>query len=208
EDARVIKMSESNFEEYLKLMENLEFRKALSLWLELVSYSNSYFNRSQPWKLIATDRSACSRKLHISLRLLDYCTLMLHPFVPSGTSRIWESYHEGAIMGTFDELIAGNEKFTIKSSEIPFKKLEVQEEPKNGLNLKVGKILEAGYHPGADSLLLLKVSLGERNIKLVAGLRKYYDPDALVGRKIIVVGKSTNGTKIRGEESRGCFLLR
>ena len=205
EDARVIKMSESNFEEYLKLMENLEFRKALSLWLELVSYSNSYFNRSQPWKLIATDRSACSRKLHISLRLLDYCTLMLHPFVPSGTSRIWESYHEGVIMGTFDELIAGNEKYTIKSSEIPFKKLEVQEEPKNGLNLKVGKILEAGYHPGADSLLLLKVSLGERNIKLVAGLRKYYDPDALVGRKIIVV-ENLKWAKIRGEESQGMLL--
>ncbi len=204
-DSEALNTAASVFSEYSGLMEHLEFRKALSKWLELVSFSNTYFNTSQPWKLVVSDQEKCKTKLYISLKLLDYCTVMLSPFVPSGTSRIWSSYHREAMDKNAILNLTEKVDYDIRSSEIPFRKLELPEEPKNNLNLTVGKITEAGLHPNADGLLLLKVSLGYKGIKLVAGLRKYYDPSTLVGRKIIVV-ENLKWAKIRGEESQGMLL--
>ncbi|EQD75501.1 methionyl-tRNA synthetase [mine drainage metagenome] len=205
EDTNAMNRVEESFKLYRENMDSLEFRKALSEWLNMVSYSNAYFNKSEPWKLIGTDRKACSRKLYLSLRLLDYCTLMLNPFVPSGTARIWTLYQNTHLKGTVDELIREDKKYQVTNAEIPFKKLETHEEPKNGLNLIVGKVMEVSNHPNADSLLLLKVSLGNKEVRLVAGLKKYYDPEKLLNRKIIVV-ENLKWAKIRGEESQGMLL--
>ncbi len=204
-DSEAINIAGRVFSEYSDLMNRLEFRKALSKWLELVSYSNTYFNTSQPWKLIVSDQDKCKRKLYISLKLLDYCTVMLYPFVPAGTSRIWLSYHSGNLDKSVIDGLTEKADYNIRNSEIPFRKLELPDEPKNNLNLTVGKITEAGFHPNADGLLLLKVSLGYKDIKLVAGLRKYYEPSTLVGRKIIVV-ENLKWARIRGEESQGMLL--
>ena len=54
------------------------------------------------------------------------------------------------------------------------------------LNLKVGEIKEVDSHPNADKLYFLKVDIGDKIINLVAGIKNYYAPEDLIGRKIIV----------------------
>ena len=63
----------------------------------------------------------------------------------------------------------------------------------------------AENHPNADSLLHLRVNLGDHEIELVAGLRKYYDPASLQGRKIVVV-ENLKPSKLRGIVSQGMLL--
>jgi len=79
------------------------------------------------------------------------------------------------------------------------------------IELRTAKVLEAAPHPGADRLYLLKVDGGpgadgiREERQIVAGIRKHYTPEDLVGRTIIVVWNLAPA-RIRGEESRGMLL--
>jgi methionyl-tRNA synthetase len=73
------------------------------------------------------------------------------------------------------------------------------------LNLVVATVTRVEDHPGADRLLLLTVDLGEEERTLVAGIREFYRPQALVGKQLVVVENLEPAT-IRGVESRGMIL--
>ena len=73
------------------------------------------------------------------------------------------------------------------------------------IELKVGTIISAEPHPKADKLLVLKVDLGSEQRQLVAGIRKYYEIDDLIGKKIIVVA-NLEPAVLRGIESQGMLL--
>jgi len=73
------------------------------------------------------------------------------------------------------------------------------------VQMRVGKILEAGDHPNADKLIVLKVDLGTEQRQICAGLRGHYEPENLVGRNIVVV-TNLAPRKMRGLESDGMLL--
>ncbi len=73
------------------------------------------------------------------------------------------------------------------------------------IELVVGKILEARKHPKADKLLVIKVDIGTEVRQIVSGISKWYNPDDLVGKKVVVV-KNLKPIKLRGEESCGMLL--
>jgi methionyl-tRNA synthetase len=73
------------------------------------------------------------------------------------------------------------------------------------LDLRVGTVTKAEPHPNADKLLVLQVDMGSEQRQLVAGLRGYYEPEALTGRQIIVV-TNLPPRNMRGLESRGMLL--
>jgi len=73
------------------------------------------------------------------------------------------------------------------------------------IELKVGTIKSAEFHPKADKLLVLKVDLGGEERQLVAGIKKYYEIDDLIGKKIIVVA-NLEPAMLRGVESQGMLL--
>jgi len=73
------------------------------------------------------------------------------------------------------------------------------------LDLRVARVIEAKPHPNADKLILIKVDLGTEQRQIVAGIRGYYEPEALVG-KLIVVVKNLAPRVMRGEESQGMLL--
>ena len=73
------------------------------------------------------------------------------------------------------------------------------------VELAVGKILEARKHPKADKLLVFKVDLGTEVRQIVSGIAKFYKPEDLIGKKVVVV-KNLAPIKLRGEESCGMLL--
>ena len=73
------------------------------------------------------------------------------------------------------------------------------------LDLRVGKIVAVEDHPNADKLYVVKVDLGEEERQLVAGLRPYYEAEALVGKQVVVVA-NLEPAVLRGEESQGMLL--
>jgi methionyl-tRNA synthetase len=73
------------------------------------------------------------------------------------------------------------------------------------VKMRVAKVVEALPHPNADKLILLKVDLGDERRQVCAGLRGYYEPQALVGKNIILV-TNLAPRKMRGEMSEGMLL--
>ncbi|MCI7238200.1 MAG: methionine--tRNA ligase [Anaerococcus sp.] len=74
------------------------------------------------------------------------------------------------------------------------------------LDLVVGEILEAKEHPNADKLLVSTVDIGEDKTRtIVSGIKKWYKPEDLVGKKVIVI-KNLAPRKMRGIESQGMLL--
>ncbi|MBP6342728.1 MAG: methionine--tRNA ligase subunit beta [Candidatus Omnitrophica bacterium] len=69
----------------------------------------------------------------------------------------------------------------------------------------VAQIKEVKEHPNADRLFVLKVDTGTEVKQLVAGIRKSYTPEQLVGRRVVIVN-NLEPAVIRGEESRGMIL--
>jgi len=74
------------------------------------------------------------------------------------------------------------------------------------IDLRVGKVIEAGPHPNADKLVVLKVDLGQLGVRqILAGIKLYYQPEQLVGKSIVVV-TNLQPRMMRGLESQGMLL--
>jgi methionyl-tRNA synthetase len=73
------------------------------------------------------------------------------------------------------------------------------------VELRVAQILVAERVPKADKLLRLEVDLGYEKRQILAGIAQYYEPEKLVGRKIVIVANLAP-RKMRGLESNGMLL--
>ena len=71
------------------------------------------------------------------------------------------------------------------------------------VELRVGEIKVAERIPKADKLLRFEIDLAEEKPRqILAGLAEYYDPETLVGRKVVVVA-NLKPRMMRGLESQG-----
>ncbi|MCX7935879.1 MAG: methionine--tRNA ligase subunit beta [Planctomycetota bacterium] len=73
------------------------------------------------------------------------------------------------------------------------------------IRLRVAEVIAADFHPNADKLLRLRIRLGERIKQICAGIRGFYEPSQLIGKRIVVVD-NLEPRKIRGEISEGMLL--
>lgn len=89
-------------------------------------------------------------------------------------------------------------KFLSKHMMIPLEEFKK-------LDLKIAEIVQAEPHPNADRLWVLKIRVGSEERQIVAGIRKFYASDQLVGKKIVLVANLEPAT-IRGVQSDGMLL--
>ena len=73
------------------------------------------------------------------------------------------------------------------------------------IQLKTAKVLSAERVPKSEKLLKLQVSLGSEQRQIVAGIGKKYEPEALIGKTIVIVA-NLKPAKLMGIESQGMVL--
>lgn len=73
------------------------------------------------------------------------------------------------------------------------------------LDLRVAEVVKAERHPNADKLLVFQLKVGEETRQVVSGIAKYYKPEDLVGKKVVMV-YNLKPVTLRGIESRGMLL--
>jgi len=73
------------------------------------------------------------------------------------------------------------------------------------VELRVGEVKVAEKVKGADKLLRLEVDIGSEVRQIVAGIAKAYDPEKLIGRKVVIVA-NLQPRKLRGLESNGMIV--
>ncbi|WP_138420015.1 methionine--tRNA ligase [Aquibacillus sediminis] len=73
------------------------------------------------------------------------------------------------------------------------------------LDLRVAEVTHAEKVKKADKLLKIQIDLGAEKRQIISGIAKYYQPDELIGRKVICV-TNLKPVKLRGELSQGMIL--
>ena len=88
---------------------------------------------------------------------------------------------------------------------------EIEHEPTIGIDafknveLRTAKIIDCERVPKAKKLLKLQVDLGYEKRQIVSGIAKFYEPEDLIGKKVIIVANLAPAT-LCGVESKGMLL--
>ncbi len=199
--------------------DNYEFSKGLTFLWDYLRSINKYLVKTEPWKTGRKNPKRTSRVLLTALRAIFCSSKFVYPVMPSSTGKIikaidgenldfsWDRYKEGRKIKSIEKLFPriGKEEFFKEETKMEEEKNYVNIEDFRKMGLKVGKIIEVSEIENADKLYLLKVDMGDHQRQLVAGLKQYYSPEELIGRKIVVVS-NLKPVKLRGYESQGMLL--
>lgn len=215
---------------YYTQMNNLALNTALeSIW-QFIRRTNKYIDQTEPW-ILGRDNSRKGRLSTILYNLAEsirLSTILIYPFMPVKAKEIWRQLglesdlskirlekeaHWGNLQpGTLVKpgevifpRIDANKKATKEIKEKEKEKEIISYEEFKKIDLRVGKIIEAEPVSGTDKLLKLKINLGKEIRTIVAGVRKHYSAEDIIGKKIVIV-YNLKPTKIRGIESQGMLL--
>ncbi len=199
-------------------LEKCEFKRGIKRAMELARFGNQYLDAKAPWKQLKEDREACATTLHTAIHLAKALAVIMAPYLPFSSQRLWETLGEpGRISdAAWEDALAAPEPGRKLAEPKPlFKKLEVIEmEERNvkewpadmgKLDIRIGKIVEVNEHPNADKLIIMTVDLGDERRQLVAGLKQHYKNEELANKKIVVLC-NLQPAKLRGVESQGMLL--
>ncbi len=197
--------------------------------MNLARAGNKYFNDSEPWVTIKNNKEKCGTTLNICLQTIYTLAGLFSPVLPFSSEKIFRILNLSPV--NWDDL--GNENLKenhqLNKTEIIFPKiedevieqqlakLEVKEDSGNKIDelisiedfdkikLKVAEIVEAVNVPKSSKLIKLKVRLDDGERQVLAGIAKSYNPDELIGKKIILVA-NLKPAKLMGYESQGMVL--
>ena len=211
-DTEALQKIQETSKEVEAAIEHCSFKKGLRAVMNLAQYGNVYFDHNQPWVLLKTDPERCKTVLHISLRLVQALTVIMAPYLPFSSERIWKMLgHQHLIHHWEDALHELSIGTTLETPTPLFKKLELTDivtttDPFSKLDLRVAKILEVSDHPQADKLYIMQVDLGPLGKRtIVAGMKPYYPIQEITGKSIVMV-INLKPAVIRGVESKGMLL--
>ena len=165
---------------------------------------------------------------------LRFASVLLSAFLPDTAKKMndqiaavnttWESLKsfDGTVVGT--KVVKGENLFPridvdakleelakIQEAQKPAKreiapiKEEITIDDFEKLDLRVVKVLACEPVKGAKKLLKLKVDLGGEERQVVSGISKFYKPEELVGKNVVLVA-NLKPVKLRGELSQGMIL--
>ena len=203
-------------------IESMRVSEAIETTLQYIRSVNKYMETMAPWKLAKSDKDAAGKVLFTAAEALRISAVLLAPVMPNRTQIVLETFNAAGSSLEWGGLTPGKSlnKHDVLFPRIDVKKLEKlrqsngkKTEPNNvitfdefqNVELKTAKVLEAEKVDSADKLLKLQVEVGDEKRQLVAGIAKFYKPEELVGKMIVVVANLKPAT-IFGLESYGMLL--
>lgn len=228
-DAEVENRIKLAYEEIAKLIETLEFKEAAEKAIRLIDDANKYYDERKPWVQFKEDVPAFNDTIYTCATIIANLSNILEPFMPeaAGKVRSWfgiekptwsmidiSTLRENVKLDQVEALFTRfDEKALLSIFEEINQKKEVEKKAKeqitidylDKLDLRTAKVLEAEAVEGSDKLLKLKVSLGTETRQIVAGLKKYYAPEEMVGKTVVIVA-NLKPAKLKGIESQGMVL--
>jgi len=187
---------------------------ALRAAVRLAEFGNRFFQGRAPWQ--TGDAEAVASAVH----LVKALAILLDPFVPMVSREIY------GLLGVREPRLAELERDCagvrltaqprpllahVDIADLKRRYAMMKEEGLISLeefqrvDLRVARIVHAEEIPGAEKLLKLLLDLGDRQVQVVAGIRKHYKPEELRGRLVAMVA-NLKPAVIRGVRSEGMIL--
>lgn len=155
------------------------------------------------------------RQLGMSEEFLAWDTLKAEAVIPTGTTVIEKGIpifprldNEVEIEYIREQMrgsVKTEQEESVEESSYEEELPEINIDDFLKVDLRVATVTACKKMPKADKLLKLQVDLGYEQRQVVSGIAKFYAPDELIGRKVIVVA-NLKPVKLRGELSQGMIL--
>jgi len=213
-----------------ELFEKFKIRDGVNEIMNLARDGNKYFNDSEPWVTIKSNKEKCGTTLNICLQAIYTLAELFNPVLPFSCEKLFKMLNASPVQWRESGKSFLKEGHQIRVAEILFPKIEdeVIEEQISKLGstetaaekeaeelisydnfmktkLKVAEVLSAEKIEKSKKLMRLKVMLDDGERQVVAGIAEHYNPEDLVGKKVVVVA-NLQPAKLMGEESRGMIL--
>jgi len=201
-------------------LEKVKIKDALHNILNYSSNVNRYFQQNAPWKMIKEDKAKCGVVVNILLHQIKDLAVMIEPYLPATSSSIfkqlgietkkWDDLGKftlipGAKLGVPTVLFKKLEQKDIEALHEKYSGKQIAEPRFSDFDLEVGEIIEIQKHPNAEKLYVEKVKLSDGVRQIVSGLAKYYLPEQLLGKKVVIV-RNLKPAVLRGTVSEGMLL--
>jgi len=135
----------------------------------------------------------------------------------------WDSTHNFGML---------NKNAAIKKGEVIFPRIDIKKELENlqqaieksqsesiakkedeyisfddfsKIKMKLGQVIKCENIEGSDKLLKSQIKIGNQTVQIVSGIAKYYTPEQMIGKKVVVVS-NLKPRKIFGNLSEGMIL--
>ena len=215
-----------------KSCDALEFTRALDAIWQMVGAGNKYINDQEPWALAKQGRTdELAGVLYSALEAARAAAIMISPFMPAAAR---EMARQLGIASEFESLKWSDaaQENSLKvgtrtqgpdpifprlgSKKKEEDKPKVSQQPEQAtdtisyndfkkLDIRIAEVKSAERVEGADKLLKMQVTLGDEERQIVAGIAPWYEPDSLVGAKIVLL-VNLEPARIRGVVSNGMLL--
>jgi len=227
-DEEMLELLESYPSKIGALIDRYKIKDSVFQMMSLARAGNKYFNDSEPWVSIKSDKDKCATTISICLQTIYTLAEVFSPVLPFTSDKIFIMLN--AEQTSWDNCAKNNlsDGHQINKAEILFTKIEnkIIEEQVNKwskpeaekkevlqisfdefmkVDLKIAEILSAEKIDKSDKLLKLQVDLGDDKRQVVAGIAQSYEPNSLVGKKIVFVA-NLKPAKLFGVESQGMIL--
>lgn len=228
-DTEMIANIKSYPEKIAKLIENYKIRDAVFEMMNLARAGNKYFNDSEPWVNIKSNKEQCSTTINICLQTIYTLAEVFAPVIPFSSEKIfgmlnvspgmWNDISESTLnsghkLGKSEILFVKIEDEVMDAQINKLGKVEVVEtydmplisyEDFSKIDLRTAKILSAENIKKSDKLLKLQVKTAGGQRQIIAGIAKHYKPEELIGKNVIIVA-NLKPAKLMGNESQGMVL--
>lgn len=207
----------------------LDFARALDGIWRLLAVANKYLDEEAPWRTVKTTRERAGTALYNTLEAVRIATILLSPWLPTATQRAWEQLGIGAPLAaqrlTDAQRWGGlpartrvrpgapifpriDSKAAISATaptggDADVSAISIDEFRK--LDIRIAEVLEAKRVPNTDKLIEVKIDLGGEVRTIITGLIPQYQPEELVGKRIVVLA-NLEPRRVRGVDSHGMLL--
>lgn len=178
-------------------------KTVLNLSLQLVANLGIAFEPFLPFS---------SQKLRMMLNMdeVEWDRLGATDLLPEGhvlgaPALLFEKIEDSVVEAQVQKLLdtkkaneAANFKAAPVKETIPFEQFE-------GLDIRVGKVIECEKVKKSKKLLKFLIANGAENRTIVSGIAQYYDPEQLIGKQVCYIANLAPRT-INGIESQGMIL--
>lgn len=205
---------------------DVQIKMATDEIIAYLSELNTYFDENKPWVLAKDGKTEELGKVLYNVSYgIALSSALLSPYLTKKTATVMESLFgkktpPNVVLQELGNALGFSDKIEIpKKNLFPRlsmpKELETKAEAEGDnligiedfakVKLQVAVVRKAEKVPKADKLLRLQLEVGQDQRQIVAGIAEYYEPESLVGKKIIVV-TNLKPVKLRGIESNGMLL--
>ncbi len=230
-DRELTALAEETLEKYFKLMDSYHNAEACDTVMNLAKRCNKYIDETAPW-VLAKDEASYGRLNAVLYNLLECIRLlavMLTPIIPESAGSIFtqlgcdnktaefsavKDFSVGKAVPLFARLDAEKVLAEIEAENAAAKaeadnvttleQISIEDFAK--VELKVAKIINCEPIPKAKKLLKLTLDDGSgKNRTVASGIAKWYKPEDLIGKSVIVVA-NLKPARLCGVESEGMIL--